>query len=209
MSPSTLLATARRAVSSAVIATALAGCGTPNPANIELRKKNQALEAQVQTLTARHDRDSQTIAALQANRPTIPTLPPDRLAALFTTHGLEFTNSTAGDNPDAAAVFDTQLKLGLNAVDQEGTSIKAAGSFMIEAFDLDDPAHPLLGTWTFDEAQSRAAFFSRFGLYGYVLTCPWQLKPVHPNLTVKASFTDSLTGLTFVAQRQVKVRPPR
>jgi hypothetical protein len=209
MMSSSFLATARRAVLCVPIAIVIAGCGTPNPANIELRKKNQDLENQVHTLNARHDRDTQTIAALQSSRPTIPTLPPDRLAALFTTHGLEFTSATAGDNPDAAAAFDTQLKLGLNAVDQEGTSIKAAGSFMIEAFDLDDPAHPLLGTWTFDEAQSRAAFFSRFGLYGYVLTCPWQLKPVHPNLTVKASFTDSLTGLTFVAQRQVKVRPPK
>jgi hypothetical protein len=209
MSPSPLLAAARTAVFSAAIAATVAGCGTPNPANIELRKKNQALEAQVQTLTAQHDRDTQTIAALRDSRPTIPTLPPGRLAALFTTHGLEFTNATSGDNPDATATFDTQLKLGINAVDQEGTSIKAAGSFKIEAFDLDDPAHPLIGTWTFDETQSKAMFFSRFALYGYVLTCPWQTKPVHENLTVKASFTDSLTGLTFTAQRQVKVRPAK
>ena len=102
----------------------------PTPPTSSFAKKNQALEAQVQTLTAQHDRDTQTIGP--RCRPPAPpsrTLPPDRLASLYTTHGVEFTSATAGDNPDAAASFDTQLKLGLNAVDQDGTSIKAAGSF--------------------------------------------------------------------------------
>jgi hypothetical protein len=205
--PRSFSAVARRTVLGAS-AIAVCGCGSPSAANIELRKKNQDLESRVASLEARHARDTQTIAAAESSRPTVPTLPPDRLANLFTTHGLQFTDATAGDNPDPTSATDSELKLVLETVDQDGTPIKPAGSFSVEAFDLDDPAHPSIGRWNFSADQSRKLFFSRFGLYGYVLTCPWQTVPAHPNLTVKVSFTDTLTGMTFVAQQQVKIRPP-
>jgi hypothetical protein len=205
------LAAAERAalrIALGVTIPSLCGCGSPSAANIELRKENQTFESQIATLQAQHTRDVQTIAAAESSRTTVPTLPPERLAQLFTTHGLQFTEATGGDNPDPTAATDSELKLVLETVDQDGTPIKSAGSFAAEAFDLDDPAHPSIGKWTFAADESRKLFYSRFGLYGYVLTCPWQTVPVHPNLTIKVSFTDTLTGMTFVAQQQVKIRPP-
>src|ERR1700722_18011398 len=64
--------------------------GNPNQANIELRKKVQKLQSEVAALEMQHDADQRALAAWQQRSPNIPTLPPDRLAELFTVHGLTF-----------------------------------------------------------------------------------------------------------------------
>jgi hypothetical protein len=184
----------------------LTGCGSPSAANILLRKQNQTLQDQVTDLQARHDRDVQTLAACERSHPTTTELSPDRLDTLVTTHGLAFGHLTGGDNPDSTQSADTQLKVFVAPVDADGTPIKAAGTFKVEAFDLDDPKHPLIGTWNFDLKQTSASFYSRFALYTYVLECPFQAKPLHPNLTIHVTFTDALTGRVFVDQVQGTVR---
>ncbi len=190
-----------------LLAVLAAGCGTPDAANVLLRKQNQQLQSSVDTLTAQHGRDVTTLAAAEAARPTLPTLPPDRLAKLVTVHGVEFGRLTGGDNPDTILGPDTLLRVYVVPIDGQGTPIKAAGAFTVEAFDLDDPAHPLVGTWRFPVEQTRDLFVSRFSLYTYVLDCPWQTVPPHPDLTVKVTFDDELTGRRFVGQTQVKVHP--
>jgi hypothetical protein len=184
-----------------------AGCHTPDAANIELRKQNQQLQSSVDDLTAQHNRDAAALAAAEGARPTVPTLPPDRLDRLFTTHGLEFGRLTGGDNPDTVTGPDTMLKVYVVPIDGQGTPIKAAGAFTVEAFDLGTPSHPLVGTWRFPLERTRDLFFNRFALYTYVLECPWQTVPAHPDLTVKVTFDDELTGRRFTDQTQVKVHP--
>ena len=185
----------------------LPGCGSPSGANIYLRKQNQQLQSSVDDLTAQHKRDVSALAAAEAGRPTVPTLPPDRLDRLFTTHALEFGRLTGGDNPDTVIGPDTMLKVYVAPIDGQGMAIKAAGAFTVEAFDLGSPDHPLIGTWRFPVAQSRDLFYDRFSLYTYVLPCPWQTVPPHPDLTVRVTFDDELTGRRFVNQTQVKVHP--
>ncbi len=186
----------------------VAGCGSPSAANTELRKQNQQLQARVDTLTGQHDRDAAAVKAVEASRPTVPTLAADRLERLVTTHGLEFGRLTGGDNPDTVVGPDTMLKVYVVPTDGQGTPIKAAGAFTVEAFDLDSPSHPLVGTWRFSLEQARDLFFDRFSLYTYVLPCPWQTVPAHPDLTVKVTFDDELTGGRFAGQTQVKAHPP-
>jgi hypothetical protein len=186
----------------------ITGCGSPDAANILLRKQNQTLQSQVDQLTGQHQRDVATLAACEKSHPTTRMLAPDQLDELFTTHGLKISNLTGGDNPDSTKSFDTQLKVYVVPVDDEGTPIKAAGSFKVEAFDLDDPKKPLIGTWKFDLNQARRLFFSQFLLYTYVLNCPWQTVPAHANLTVRVTFKDALTDREYTEQLQVKVRPP-
>ena len=183
------------------------GCGSPDSANILLRKQNQDLSAEVDALTAQSQRDRTALAAAEAARPTVPTLPPDRLQRLFTVHDLQFGRLTGGDNPDTVLGPDTMLKVYVAPLDGQGTAIKAAGSFTVEAFDLGTPSHPLVGTWRFPLQQARDLFVDRFALYTYVLPCPWQTVPPHPDLTVRVTFDDELTGLRFTAQTQVKVHP--
>ncbi len=186
---------------------AAGGCHGPDAANIELRKQNQQLQSSADDLKAQHGRDVAALNATETTRPSVPTLPADRLARLFTTHGLEFGRLTGGDNPDTVAGPDTMLKVYVVPTDDQGTPIKAAGPFTVEAFDLAAPGHPLVGTWRFPIETTRDLFFNRFSLYTYVLECPWQTVPAHADLTVKVTFDDELTGRQFVAQTQVKVHP--
>ena len=186
-----------------------AGCNTPDAANIVLRKQNQTLQQQVDDLTAQHARDAATLAAEVRDRPTVPSLPQDRLDRLVTVQGLQFGRLTGGDNPDSVVGPDTLLKVYVVPIDGQGTAVKAAGAFTVEAFDLvRKSGPPLVGTWHFPLAQARDLFFDRFSLYTYVLPCPWQTVPPHPELTVRVTFDDELTGRQFVAQTQAKAHPP-
>jgi hypothetical protein len=197
-----------KALALGLLSVAITGCGSPSAANTLLRKQNQTLQSQVDQVTAQHQRDVATLAACEQSHPTTRMLSPEQLDQLVTTHGLKIGNPTGGDNPSSTQGFDTQLKVYVVPIDGDGTPIKAAGSFKIQAFDLDDSQKPMIGTRTFDQNQTKQLFFSQFLLYTYVLSCPWQTVPAHSDLTVRITFDDALTGREFVEQTQIKVRPP-
>jgi hypothetical protein len=121
-------------------------------------------------------------------------------------HGLKFGELTGGDNSDSTQTIDNELKVYVVPLDGDGTPIKAAGTFTVEAFDLDDPGKPLVGTWRFSPEQVRKLFYNQLLLYTYVLPCPWSKQPAHADLTVRVTFDDTLTGRQFVGQVQAKVR---
>src|SRR5690242_13566088 len=79
-----------------VAAPMLTGCGSPNTANIELRKQNQELHDKIDQLTRAHEADAATIRGLQNKAGAVPTLPQDRLDKLFTVHGLTLGRLTGG-----------------------------------------------------------------------------------------------------------------
>jgi hypothetical protein len=185
-----------------------AACSGPSAANTELRKQNQTLQEKVDQLTTVHKSDQDALAACQRSHPTTASLGPDQLAQLVTTHSLKIGSLTGGDNPESTASSDSMLKVYAVPLDEDGVPIRAAGSFKIEAFDLQDPAKPTIGTWTFDQAQTQKSFYSTLMLYTYVLPCPWQINPAHSGLTLRVTFDDALTGREFVQQVETKVRPP-
>ncbi len=183
------------------------GCARPNQANILLRKENQALTGQVTQLRKQSEMDREMIAGLQARPTTIPSLPPDELDKLVTTHGIQFGRLTGGYNLDNQT-SDAGLKIFAVPVDGSNQVFKAAGSFVIEAFDL-AAKDPRIGHWDFNLDQSRQAWHGYFLWdYYYVLECPWQTKPQHSNLTIKLTFLDELTKIPFTTERQVTVNPP-
>src|SRR6478609_5946154 len=72
------------------------GCSSPDKANITVRKQKQELEAKLADLQRQHAADLATIRALESKATTVPVLPNDRIAKLFTTHGITFGRLTAG-----------------------------------------------------------------------------------------------------------------
>jgi len=188
------------------LGTLIAGCNSPSAVNIELRKQNQVLQDRVNQLTAQNQRELDALAACQRSHPTTAALAPDRLEQLVTTHGITLGKLTGGDNPDSTKSFDSQLQVYVVPIDVDGTPIKAAGTFKVQAFDLDDPTKPLVGSWDFDLDQTRKLFYSQLMLYTYVLDCPFPKSPAHGNLTIRVTFDDALTGREFVSQVQAKVR---
>jgi hypothetical protein len=186
----------------------LGGCHGHDSANIDLRKKNQLLEARITDLQRRHDADGATIRGLQAGATTVPVLPQNELDELFTTAGLDFGRLTGGYRPDMNLPGDTMLKIYVCPIDEQGDDIKAAGSFHIELFDLALGATNRIGQWDFDLQAARARWFDGGLLYTYVLDCPWQAAPEHAKLEMRLTFTDALTHRVFIVDKDVTVQPP-
>ena len=179
----------------------LVGCRAPNKANIELRKKNQDLRAQVAQLQSKNDQlrgDMQRLES-QSEGNTLPTLPTSRLSELFTVADVTFGRLTGVD--DGAP--GKPLKVYLTPVDSGGDTIKAVGDVTVEAFNL-SADQPRLGKWEFPAAQVKK-LWTGLAIGGYVLTCPWQDSPPPPGtkMTLKVTFVDALTGRTVEAKKDV------
>lgn len=184
-------------------------CGTPDKANIVLRKKNQQLEGQVEQLKGElRARDAQ-IHGYADRVGTVPTLPPARLEKLFTTYAIRVGRLTGGVDLDPSKPGDEAFRVYVNTLDKHGDMIKSAGSFVIEAFDLSGSQPSKLGHWEFPVEKAQENWYSFFTRYEYVLTCPWQeAVPRRPEVTVRLTFTDELTGRKFTAQKVAKVNLP-
>jgi hypothetical protein len=192
---------------------AVPGCGLlfggkPSDVNIKLRKENAGLREKIKTSDAKAAADQQVIAGLREQSPTLPTLPPERLARLFTTHGLKLGRLTGGWDAKPKEPGDEGVMVHVAPIDDAGDAIKAAGSFVVEAFDLADAGSTRVGRWEFDLAKTRTAWRGVLLDYNYVLECPWQQPPpAHPELTLKVTFVDELTQVPFHAQQTIKFRP--
>lgn len=185
------------------------GCGKPNRSNIALRKKNQSLEGKIAKLEYESHAKDATIRGLSERVGTVPTLDSARLARLFTVHAIRVNRLTGGVDLDGSKPGDEGIKVYVNLLDQHGDTLKSAGSFVVEAFDLADPKSPKLGQWEFPVEKAQEYWHSFLTRYEYVLPLPWHnAVPRHPDVTVKVTFTDELTGRKFTQQRVVKVDLP-
>ncbi len=189
-----------------LLAAMVIGCGgRPSAVNIELRKKNQELADRVAVLERQHEADQATIRAIEQSRGTISHLPSTQLSAAFTVHGLSLLRLTGAADWDASRPGDDGVKVYVVPVDQTGDVLKAAGSIVVEAFDLSNEKLLRLGRWEFSPEEAAQFWRGRLGRYEYALTCPWQSMPTHPAITLKVSFTDILSGRTFDTQTQVQL----
>jgi len=186
----------------------LAGCGSPNRSNIQLRKQVQSLQDQVNTLTLKNAASQNMIQGLQGSRPTIPTLPPDELKKLYVAYGIKFARLTGGADLDPDKPGDEGIKAYVSPMDENGTVIQAAGSFVVEAFDLALQGDNRIGRWEFSTPADKSMWHSLLLEASYELTCPWQKIPVHRYLTLKVTFTDELTHASFAVEKGIEVNLP-
>lgn len=177
-----------------ISAICVSACSKPNAANIALRKENQELRNKVAALERQHEADA---AALRGKERGTSAAPAEHL---FTVTGLSFGRLT-GAAPDGKG-----LKVYVVPIDSAGEKIKAAGSFVVEAFDLKREGEQRIGKWEFPIEQAAKNWFGQAMLYTYVLEAPWQTHPERNDLTLKVTFTDGLTGRVFEAQKQIDVQ---
>ena len=185
----------------------LPGCSHPNVANNKLRDDNQKLRDQITDLDRRHTGDEATIRALEGKQGIPPMVSSAKLEQLFTVHAIKLGRLTGGDDWDSQP-GQHGIKVAVEPMDGQGDKIKAAGSFVIDAYDLAASGDSRIGHWTFDLQQSRQAWNGASFLYCYVLKCPWQKTPGHSDITVRVTFTDALTGRQFSDQKVVKIETP-
>jgi len=186
----------------------VAGCCHPSEDNIRLRKINQELTAKVSNLTTQKEGDERTIAGLLARSPTIATLPRSELDKFWKTAGIKFGNLTGGIDQDPAKPGLEAVRVYINTVDDNGQAIQAAGSFVVEAFDLAATGNNRLGRWTWDTISARSQWRSFLFDFCYELTCPWITVPRHPDVTIRVTFTDELTHIPFTAVKMIHVDIP-
>ena len=185
----------------------VAGCSSPNKANIELRKQLQDQRAELERLRREKLADAATIRALQSGGDggVARSLDPSAVQGLFTVAGLKLGRLTGPADLDRSTSGDDGLKVYAVPTDASGDSLKAAGSFVVEAFDL--AAESLrLGRWEFPAADAPDLWVSGGLVNGYVLPCPLDATPAG-EVTVRVAFTDALTGRTVDAQKVVMFKP--
>jgi hypothetical protein len=181
----------------------LSGCGSPNVASIKVRRENQDLRNKIAELERREQGHLAQIRALESNATTIPTLGNERLSTLFTTHGLRFGRLTGGADLDEDSPGEDGLKIYIVPTDGQGQPLKAAGSFVVEAFDLAKGDNHRIGHWEYPHDQAAKNWYGQAMLYTYVLPAPWQQqRPEHEGITIRVT----LTGRQFTEQKVVKLR---
>ncbi|MBV8782075.1 MAG: hypothetical protein JO353_11825 [Phycisphaerae bacterium] len=175
----------------------LGGCGSPSAANIALRIKLQKRDDEIAKLKRQHTADQADLVARRG--PTTQSLSSEKLASLYTTHGIKIGKLT-GETKNG-------FRVEVTPTDEDGQSLKAAGSFDVSLFDLADKGTSI-GEWKFDEAAARSNWLGSAFMYAYVLPCPLKQPPAHSDLTVRVTFTDALTGRQFTEQKEIDISPP-
>jgi hypothetical protein len=193
-------------------ALALAGCLGPNMNAVanRLREENIKQKQQITGLQDQLKNRDATIHDLQqhfaTNNPPLPTLPPERLAQIFTASRLEIQSST-----DAADLGDGKkgFRVFLRTYADDGQLVPAAGQLRLEAFEL--PAAPgeprRIGVWNFTPEEVKKAWFTGLGTNHFAFSCPWDKPPESSAgpLVFKATLRDALTGQTLMAQLDKKI----
>lgn len=173
----------------------------------DLAKSNYELRHQVADQDAQLAADKQKIAnrdaqiadlqnQLASKNPPLPTLPPDRLAQLFTAASIQIRNQTDVWDFGPQNGGRSGFRIFLRTLTDDGQIIPATGTLTLEAFELPAaPAQPQrIGSWTFTPEQMKQNWYTTFGSNYFAFNCPWATAPTHDHITITAHFTDALTG---------------
>lgn len=192
-------------LSSAVVVSAVAGCGPTkaDPRVTQIQELEDRVEQQGRDLAAKD-------AQLQAQADQIQTLQGlggdkaiDRLVHVSSI-GIDQLSGGYDDDRDGR---DDGLVIYLRLLDDEQDSIKAAGSVLVRVMDLAAAEGPvMLGEVSFGAEELKSMWYGRLMSSHYAIKVPLAslaLPPARDRLTVRALYTDLLTGRAFDAQAEV------
>ena len=133
-----------------------------------------------------------------------------RLEKIYHVSKITLGRYTGGVDTDGVAGHDA-IKVFLRPIDQDGSTLKAAGDVKIQIFDLALPKENLIGEYKWPVDKISKHWSGGFMTYYFSFVCPWKKTspPKHKKLTVRVEFLDYLTGKTFMAQEvcEVRVKP--
>lgn len=185
----------------------LAGCQAPHrqaaEQNVELTDK----QAQVSRLQDQVAKLKSQINELESQIATLQGLGEKRLDVVFHPQRIELGKMNSGFR-EAGQSADAGVRVFVRPVDEQGSTIKAAGDVRVELFDLANPAdRQYLGFCSYPADQVSKYWVTAFASQ-YAFECRWPgTPPAHPEVTVRVVFVDYLTGKTLTAQAVVKVKP--
>ncbi len=183
----------------------LGGCQTHDQQNIQLIADLQTCRDENAKLK-KDNSDLEQTRIEQAKRIlTLEGLGEKRLELLFTPTSIQIGPHSGAIN-ESGAPGDEGVRVYIKPIDRDGSVVKAAGSVKIELFDLARAA--MIGCYDFPASDIAKHWESGFLTYHYRFDCPWQNQPTNPDVTIRATFVDYLTGATLTDQKVVRVKLP-
>jgi hypothetical protein len=186
----------------------VAGCpqAQTTAASRELIEARDSLRQARQAELAMRDelaRKDEQIAALQRLGPQ------KRLERLFTVNRIRLGPYCSGVDMDGKP-GDDGVKAYIEPLDARGSAIKAAGEVSIQLYDLAaPPAETLIAACRFSPEDLANKWTTGLLSQHFSLECSWGKNvPAHSQLTLRAVFTDYLTGRSFSDQKVVNVTLP-
>lgn len=184
----------------------LAGCAAKSELGGDIQAENRRLESQLHQARETISDQQQTIEKLKERTATLSGLGEQRLELLFRVEKISLGRYTGGTELDDEP-GDDGVKVYVIPQDQMGRAVTAAGSVEIDVFDLAVKDDSLLMSYSFPLAQAKQHWQSGALANHYSFTCPWQQRrPSGHELTIRVKFTDYLTGQTFTATKQCRIR---
>jgi hypothetical protein len=188
-----------------VLAAALPACTYRPPPDVAA--ENERLRSELADRTREKAELSVSLEETRRQLREARGISDDQLARVAYPESLLFDTLTGGDDYDGKP-GDDGVTVYLKPLDREGDVIKASGDLRIELYDLESPeGSKLLGTYEFPVDALRKLWYGKFMTYHYTLRCPWRAgPPAHPEITVRAIFTDYLTKRVVTAQTVCRFR---
>lgn len=176
---------------------------------ITLKQENERLNREVGRLERESVSTQQTVDELHKQISRLQFLGAKRLDLLYYAESIEIEQLSGGYDDDKQPGDDGVIVY-LRPLDRVGDPIKAAGDIRIELFDLAAPeGEQKIGECIIPVTEAQNMWYGRFMTYHYTIRCPWEGRPpANPDVTVRASFIDYLTGKELNATREVRVLPP-
>ena len=185
------------------------GCETPQPQNAQHTADLPTPETELIKLKDHLEKLQESFTEQAEQIRSLQGLGVKRLEKLFYAERIELTRHTGGVNTDGID-GDDAIKVYLRPIDRDGSVLKAAGDVRIRLFDLAAAANANLIAeyeWTVEEISEH--WSSGFLAYHFSFVCPFKTTgPAHDEITVRAEFTDYLTGKVLSAQKLCKVSIP-
>jgi hypothetical protein len=135
---------------------------------------------------------------------------PDRLARLIHVDKIRLQSLSGGYDDNRDGIDDGAVAY-LQLLDGQGDVIKAAGSVVMEVYDLAAPdSERQVLMHQLGPEELAATWFGRFMTSHYSIKAPWPSGqiPAHKSLTIVVRFTELLTGESFEVQQPVQVKGP-
>jgi hypothetical protein len=187
-------------LASLFLLTACLGCENLQQENVRLRAELDLAEERIDELTRTIEQQTARLDAQTEQIQTLQQLGPKRMEKLFTVQSLEIGRHSGGIDTDGKPGHDA-IVVFLKPKDADGTTLKAAGSVKIHLFDLAAPeGQREVAAWSFDVDEARRHYASGIMADHYSFELPLKTRPAHAEMTLRAEFTDYLTGKVVDAQ---------
>jgi hypothetical protein len=184
----------------ALTAICLSGCGLGEAREHPLQRQVEELQQKNADLTAALEDSQAEATRLEEQIEGLLALPegrrednPYRLERINVTRYTNFYDKDEDGHKEKLIVY-------LEPIDPEGDAVKTAGTVHVQLWNLNKPSdEALLGQWQVQPDELRELWFDTLVAANYRLTfdAPAGTTTTAQPLTVKATFTDYLTGKIF------------